>query len=81
MAKPFDVLIESHGEVEGSNEPIALGRSYRDAPEVDGMVIVSGQPPIGELVPVKIDGAMAYDLTGTVETTHSIIMPDQITQN
>ena len=53
VGKTLDVLIESHGEVEGSDEPIALGRSYRDAPEVDGMVIVSGQPPIGELVPVK----------------------------
>ncbi len=28
------------------------------------MVIVPGELPLGEMVPVRIDGAMAYDLTG-----------------
>jgi hypothetical protein len=31
------------------------------------MVIVEGEIPAGELVPVRINGAMAYDLTGVVE--------------
>lgn len=53
--------------VEGSNGGLSLGRSYRDAPEIDGMVIVEGEIPTGEMVPVLINGAMAYDLTGTVE--------------
>src|SRR6185436_10448167 len=49
--------------VEGQGDGLSLGRSYRDAPEIDGMVIVEGDLPPGELVPVKITGAMAYDLT------------------
>ena len=63
IGKSLDVLIEGTGEVEGSNEVISLGRSYRDAPEIDGMVIVEGALPEGEIVPVKVTGAMVYDLT------------------
>jgi ribosomal protein S12 methylthiotransferase len=68
VGQTIPVLIEGHGEVEDSGEPIAIGRSRRDAPEIDGLVFVDGQPPIGEIVPVRIDGAMTYDLTGTVDT-------------
>ena len=50
--------------VEGRDKGIAIGRSYRDAPEIDGMVFIEGDAQIGEIVPVKITGAMAYDLTG-----------------
>ena len=53
--------------IEGSDGGLSLGRSYRDAPEIDGMVIVEGEIPVGEIVPVRISGAMAYDLTGVVE--------------
>ncbi len=63
IGKSLDVLIEGQGEVEGSGEVISLGRSYRDAPEIDGMVIVEGSLPEGEIVPVQITGAMVYDLT------------------
>ncbi len=55
----LDVLIEGH------DNGIAIGRSYRDAPEIDGMVFVEGNAQIGSIIPVKISGAMAYDLTGT----------------
>ncbi|MCI0396276.1 MAG: 30S ribosomal protein S12 methylthiotransferase RimO [Chloroflexi bacterium] len=50
--------------VEGYGDGLSVGRSYRDAPEIDGLVIIPGELPVGELVPVRIDGAMAYDLTG-----------------
>jgi hypothetical protein len=30
-------------------------------------VIVPGELPLGEIVPVRIDGAMTYDLTATPE--------------
>jgi ribosomal protein S12 methylthiotransferase len=59
VGKTLDVLIE------GNSDAISLGRSYRDAPEIDGMVIVEGEVPVGQMVPVLINGAMAYDLTGT----------------
>jgi len=61
IGKTLNVLIE------GSNDGLSMGRSYRDAPEIDGMVIVEGEVPVGEIVPVRISGAMAYDLTGGVE--------------
>jgi ribosomal protein S12 methylthiotransferase len=50
--------------VEGFDNGLSIGRSYRDAPEIDGMVFIEGKAEIGEIVPVKISGAMAYDLTG-----------------
>jgi ribosomal protein S12 methylthiotransferase len=50
--------------IEGQGEGISLGRSYRDAPEIDGMVIVEGELPVGALLPVRSTGAMAYDLSG-----------------
>ena len=51
--------------VEGFGDGVSIGRTYRDAPEIDGMVFVPGELPVGEIVPVYIDGAMVYDLSGT----------------
>jgi ribosomal protein S12 methylthiotransferase len=48
--------------VEGVGEGISIGRSYRDAPEVDGMVLVEGELPINQFAPVRITGALEYDL-------------------
>jgi ribosomal protein S12 methylthiotransferase len=61
IGKTLNVLVE------GSGDGLSVGRSYRDAPEIDGLVIVDGEAPVGEMVPVRISGAMAYDLSGTVE--------------
>jgi ribosomal protein S12 methylthiotransferase len=52
--------------IEGQGDGLSLGRSYRDAPEIDGLVIVEGAAPIGAMVPVRITGALMYDLSGTV---------------
>lgn len=60
VGRQLEVLIEGQGD------GISIGRSYRDAPEIDGMVIVEGEARLGEIVPVTINGAMAYDLTGKV---------------
>lgn len=81
VGKTLDVLIEGHGKVEGTNEGIAIGRSYRDAPEIDGLVFVEGQPPIGEIIPVRITGAMPYDLSGEVETARSVISLETLTRS
>lgn len=62
VGKTLDVLIE------GFDNGISIGRSYRDAPEIDGMVFAEGQAKIGDIVPVRIGGAMAYDLTGVLAT-------------
>ena len=58
VGKTLDVLFEGQGD------GISMGRSYRDAPEIDGLVIVEGTAPPGALLPVRITGAMAYDLSG-----------------
>ena len=58
--KTLDVLVE------GYDNGLTIGRSYRDAPEIDGLVFAEGKAEIGEMVKVKISGAMAYDLTGTL---------------
>jgi ribosomal protein S12 methylthiotransferase len=50
--------------VEGQGEGLSVGRSYRDAPQIDGLVIVEGKLPVGEMLPVRITGAMEYDLMG-----------------
>ena len=62
VGKTLDVLVE------GFDKGLSIGRSYRDAPEIDGMVFAEGKAEIGDIVPVKITGAMAYDLTGTLAT-------------
>ncbi len=58
VGRTLDVLVE------GAGDGLAMGRSFRDAPEIDGLVIVEGELPLGEIVPVRIHGAMTYDLTG-----------------
>ena len=58
IGRLLDVLVEGH------DRGIAYGRSYRDAPEVDGLVFFPGRAPIGELAPVRITGAIDYDLEG-----------------
>jgi ribosomal protein S12 methylthiotransferase len=64
IGQTLDVLIEGYSQLEDSSEQIAIGRSYRDAPEIDGAVFVEGSPPVGEIVPVTISGALTYDLNG-----------------
>jgi ribosomal protein S12 methylthiotransferase len=60
IGKTMDVLVEG---VDEENQ-ISIGRSYRDAPEIDGLVVVEGLAPIGEIVPVKINSAITHDLVG-----------------
>ena len=60
VGKTLDVLIEGVQE-----DGMLVGRSYRDAPEIDGLVFVSGDAPLGEIVPVQITGTVGdYDLIG-----------------
>ncbi len=60
VGKTLEVLIEGQGD------GVSMGRSYRDAPEIDGLVIVEKEIPPGQIVPVRISGAMPYDLSGSV---------------
>ena len=58
VGRALDVLVE------GSGDGLSVGRSYRDAPEIDGLVLVKEELHLGEMVPVLITGAMEYDLIG-----------------
>jgi ribosomal protein S12 methylthiotransferase len=58
IGRTVDVLIE--GAVKG----LSVGRSYRDAPEIDGLVLVHEELQAGEMIPVLITEAMEYDLIG-----------------
>jgi ribosomal protein S12 methylthiotransferase len=61
VGKTLDVLTEGQGD------GLTVGRTYRDAPEIDGLVVIKGDVPPGEFVPVRVTGAMEYDLTGIVD--------------
>lgn len=58
VGRELDVLVEA------SAASGAQGRSYRDAPEVDGTVQISGAASPGDLVRVRITEARPYDLIG-----------------
>ena len=48
--------------IEGVGDGLSLGRSYREAPEIDGMVLIAGEEKVGEFVHARIVGAQEYDL-------------------
>jgi len=62
VGKIMDVLVEG---VDEENQ-ISIGRSYRDAPEVDGLVVIEGIAPVGEIIKVRINSAITHDLVGTI---------------
>ena len=60
--KVLNMLVEGVDQENG----VLIGRTYRDAPEIDGLVIAEGTGEVGELVPVRITAAMQHDLFGKV---------------
>jgi len=56
IGKPLDVLVEGYGD------EISIGRSYRDAPEIDGLVIVEDKLLVGKICRVQVTGALKHDL-------------------
>jgi ribosomal protein S12 methylthiotransferase len=50
--------------IEGTGGGVSVGRSYRDAPEVDGMVIIHEELPVNEFVCARVTEALEYDLIG-----------------
>lgn len=61
VGRTLDVLLE------GYREKYTYGRTYRDAPEVDGYVLLDGKLKLGQIIPVRITDALVYDLAGTPE--------------
>ena len=67
VGREIDVLVESEGSIarEGVEGVFVIGRSYRDAPEVDGLVLLEGDFAPGEFVRARVTQALAYDLVAT----------------
>jgi ribosomal protein S12 methylthiotransferase len=61
VGRTLDVLIE------GTGNGISVGRTYRDAPEIDGLILLEEELSVGIMIPVRITGATTYDLIGTRE--------------
>jgi ribosomal protein S12 methylthiotransferase len=77
VGRTLDVLVESQGQLDHASAsiaaspalrggaPVTFARSYRDAPEVDGFVVIPGQSlALGQVATVHVTGALAYDLIG-----------------
>ena len=63
VGREFEVLNESDEPAETADgAPISIGRTVRDAPEVDGLAFVKGIFPAGELVRARVEAALPYDL-------------------
>jgi ribosomal protein S12 methylthiotransferase len=66
VGREVDILVESREPSESaSGEPVVVGRTFRDAPEVDGMAFLKGTYPMGSMVRARVDGALPYDLLCT----------------
>ncbi|MFO7559721.1 MAG: 30S ribosomal protein S12 methylthiotransferase RimO [Desulfobacterales bacterium] len=60
IGKTYPVLVEK-GPEEGS----VIGRTFFQAPEVDGITFISGgKLQVGDFTPIKITNAFEYDLAG-----------------
>jgi len=62
LGRTLEVLVDEH------TPKGARGRSWADAPEIDGQVLIEGKlkPLVGERVWVKITGADTHDLRGVL---------------
>ena len=50
--------------IEGNGDGMSIGRSYRDAPEIDGLVFLQQVITPGTLLKARITGALVHDLIG-----------------
>ncbi len=62
IGKKIDCIIEAI-----NSDGMVVGRTYKDAPEVDGLVFIDTKTPVtpGDIITVKITGAIEYDLVST----------------
>ncbi len=63
VGRKLDALIETR-----RSDGTLVGRTYRDAPEVDGVVYVRGDASPGDIVRVRITGSDTYDLRAEIVT-------------
>ncbi|HXF52340.1 MAG TPA: 30S ribosomal protein S12 methylthiotransferase RimO [Dehalococcoidia bacterium] len=61
VGRELDVLVERR-RADGT----LIGRTYRDAPEVDGVMYVRGDAAPGDVVRVRVTTSGTYDLSGDI---------------
>lgn len=61
-----EVLVLIEGKV--ADENAYVGRTYKDAPNVDGLIFVNAEEELmsGDFAKVKVTGALEYDLIGEI---------------
>ncbi|GAC1648965.1 MAG: 30S ribosomal protein S12 methylthiotransferase RimO [Herpetosiphon sp.] len=65
VGRTLRILVEGEGTAD-DGAPLVVGRSFRDAPEIDGLVWATGEAPVGSFAEVIVDRATPYDLWGTL---------------
>jgi ribosomal protein S12 methylthiotransferase len=68
VGRQLDVLVD------GAGDGVSITRSYRDAPEIDGYVVVEKELPPGQMIPVLVTGAMEYDLVAIPANEPILVM-------
>jgi ribosomal protein S12 methylthiotransferase len=61
--RELEVLVEGEGVLDDGRVVLA-GRSFREAPGIDGQILVWGSAEVGTIVRVALTQATAYDLWG-----------------
>ncbi|MBW2340219.1 MAG: TRAM domain-containing protein [Deltaproteobacteria bacterium] len=65
VGKTVPVLVEGFSD---ETDLLLTGRTATMAPDVDGQVLINkGSAVVGEIVPIRITEAHAYDLVGGIE--------------
>jgi ribosomal protein S12 methylthiotransferase len=67
VGREIEVLVDDQELMRSPQQDapgVFVGRTYRDAPEVDGLVICRGAAKPGEVVRVRVTESLAHDLVG-----------------
>ncbi|MBA3946188.1 MAG: 30S ribosomal protein S12 methylthiotransferase RimO [Herpetosiphonaceae bacterium] len=72
VGRSLRVLVEGQGTAEDGT-PLVVGRSFRDAPEIDGLVWARGIATTGSFIDVKVTHATPYDLWGMPVTAPELV--------
>lgn len=75
IGQTVDVMIDTLDATDGPEGVIAVGRTFRQAPEVDGVTFLEGDLPLGvgpgDLVRAVVTEAYGYDLVARCDATQS----------
>ncbi|MFM1801250.1 MAG: hypothetical protein RJA81_602 [Planctomycetota bacterium] len=78
VGRTLDVLIDSVNPQAARGRKSWVGRSFADAPDVDGLVLVYGKNlRPGDLIPCKIETTQGYDLIATAQSEPDRPEPEQ----